>query len=138
MLARVFEDDQIKTLRDVAAIRAAIDAKLHAATTATAAPTPAPSLLVMLAGLVWLFFMMRASINLIRLAPKGQRMRTYNRLSMWNFGQIRADIGPAAEPHLRMMRRGVYAFAAALAAVLAIAAVSAITTAAITGNPDAH
>ena len=77
-----------------------------------------------LAGMIWVGFMIVAMIGVMSLAPKGQKMRTYNQLSMWQFGQIRADLGPAVEPHLKIMRRGGYAFLALFAVVIVVAAVA--------------
>lgn len=90
---------------------------------------------LMLAGTVWFVVMLRAMFGILRLAGKGRRLRTYNRLGMWDFAGIRADVGPAAEPHLRTMRRGGFAFLALFAAVLAAAGIGAIATAMNTGNP---
>ncbi len=77
--------------------------------------------LLMFGGLVWAFFMVRATFGVLGLAPKGQRLRTYNRLGMWNFGAIRTELGPAVDPHLSVMRRGAYIFLAMFILVLAVA-----------------
>jgi hypothetical protein len=76
--------------------------------------------LLALAGLVWVFFMLRALLSLIQLAPKGQRMQVYNRLSMWNFGAVRAVVGSGAEPHLLVMKRGAYMFITLFVVVIAV------------------
>lgn len=89
----------------------------------------------MLAGAVWIFFMLAAMFSIMALAPKGQKVRTYNQLSMWNFGQIRADLGPTVEPHLRMMRRGGIAFLIFFALVVAISIIAVVTNSANPGTP---
>jgi hypothetical protein len=82
-----------------------------------------------LAGLVWVGFMLAAMFAVMRLAPKGQKLRAYHQLSMWQFGQIRADLGPAAEPHLKTMRRGAYAFLGLMGVVVVVAVISIIVNA---------
>lgn len=51
-----------------------------------------------------------AAIQVVRLAPKGERMRTYGRLGWWQFAQIRADLGEAVSPHITAYQRAVAAF----------------------------
>ena len=84
-----------------------------------------------IAGIVWIGLMLSAMFGVLQLAPKGQKLRAYHQLSMWQFGQIRTDLGPAAEPHLKIMRRGAYAFVALIAVVIVVVAVAIF----INGNP---
>ncbi len=51
-------------------------------------------------------------VQLLRLAPKGQRVRVYGKLGWWNMADIRAIVGPAADPHIRAMKRAGIAFVA--------------------------
>jgi hypothetical protein len=51
-------------------------------------------------------------VQLLRLAPKGEKMTVYGKLGWWNFADIRTIVGPAAEPHLIAMKRGGIAFVA--------------------------
>ena len=92
----------------------------------------------MTVGLVWVFFMVRAVFRILALAPPGEKMRVYNRLSMWNFGALRTDLGPAVEPHLKTMKRGALAFLAMFAAVIVIAIIGIVSTSVFTGTPDAN
>ena len=49
-------------------------------------------------------------VQLLRLAPKGQKVRVYGKLGWWNMTDIRAIVGPAAEPHILAMKRAGIAF----------------------------
>jgi hypothetical protein len=85
-------------------------------------------------GLIWFGLMMWAMISILSLAPAGKKMLTYHHLSMWKFGDIRTTIGAAAEPHLRTMRLGAYAFVIFFVVAVAISIVAAVTNSATTGN----
>ena len=83
---------------------------------------------VALLGIAWIGFMLTAMFSILRLAPKGQKLRAYNQLSMWKFAEIRADLGPPAEPHLATMRRGAYAFLIVIGIVILVAIGSIVVT----------
>jgi hypothetical protein len=51
-------------------------------------------------------------VQLLRLAPKGQKVSVYGKLGWWKFDDIRSIVGPAADPHIRAMKRGGIAFVA--------------------------
>jgi hypothetical protein len=51
-----------------------------------------------------------AAIQIVGLAPKGEKIRTYGQLGWWQFDKIRATIGPAADPHIRTYQRAFVAF----------------------------
>jgi hypothetical protein len=90
--------------------------------------------LIAAVGVIWFGLMMWAMISILSLAPAGKKMLTYHHLSMWKFGDIRTNIGPAAEPHLRTMRLGAYAFVIVFVVAVAISIVAAVTNSATTGN----
>ncbi len=51
-----------------------------------------------------------SAIQIVRLAPAGQRMRAYGQLGWWQFDKIRAVTGGAADPHIRTYQRAFVAF----------------------------
>ncbi|HWA17533.1 MAG TPA: hypothetical protein VG757_00920 [Devosia sp.] len=51
-----------------------------------------------------------SAIRIVALAPKGSGLRTYGRLGWWQFTPIRAELGPAAEPHIIAYQRSFIAF----------------------------
>lgn len=60
-------------------------------------------------------------IQIVALAPAGQRFGTLFTLGWWKFDKIRATVGPAAEPHIK---RYVMAFGAFFVVVIGMAVVS--------------
>lgn len=51
-----------------------------------------------------------SAIRIVSIAPKGQRMRTYGKIGWWQFAEVRAELGPAVEPHIRAYQRAFIAF----------------------------
>lgn len=51
-----------------------------------------------------------AVVQILILAPKGQKMTVYGKLGWWNMADIRTIVGPAADPHIRAMKRAGIAF----------------------------
>jgi len=51
-----------------------------------------------------------AAVQIVSLAPQGTRFRNYYRLGWWKFADIRTDIGPAADVHIRTYQRAFIAF----------------------------
>ncbi|MFO1122386.1 MAG: hypothetical protein U1F47_08715 [Hyphomicrobiales bacterium] len=69
-----------------------------------------------------------SAVSVVRLAPRGQKLRAYFNLGWWQFAKVRAAIGPAAEPHIRRFRRAFYAFFAVIATIfLAVAGLVALS-----------
>lgn len=54
-------------------------------------------------------------VRILMLAPKGQKVAVYGKLGWWNMTDIRTIVGPAAEPHIRAMKRGGITFVACVA-----------------------
>ena len=61
--------------------------------------------------LSWLVAVIQA-VQIVSLAPKGERLGSYFALGWWKFGQIAAKAGPASVPHIQIYRRAVIAFLA--------------------------
>jgi hypothetical protein len=51
-----------------------------------------------------------AALQIVGLAPKGEKMRTYGQLGWWQFDKIRATIGPAADLPIRTYQRAFIVF----------------------------
>ena len=51
-----------------------------------------------------------AAVQIVGLAPKGEKMRIYGQLGWWQFDKIRATIGPAADIHIRTYQRAFIVF----------------------------
>jgi hypothetical protein len=70
-------------------------------------------ILVGVAGLLvvvaWIVAIMSA-IQIVSLAPKGEKIRTYGQLGWWQFDKIRATIGPAADQPIRAYQRAFIVF----------------------------
>ncbi|MEO7222258.1 MAG: hypothetical protein ABIY37_07275 [Devosia sp.] len=49
-------------------------------------------------------------VQILILAPKGQKLAVYGKLGWWNMTDIRTIVGPAADPHIRAMKRAGVAF----------------------------
>jgi hypothetical protein len=67
------------------------------------------SLLAVIAALAWGMAVLSA-IRIVRLAPSGSGFITYVRLGWWRFEPIRAELGPAVEPHLASYRNAFIVF----------------------------
>ena len=57
----------------------------------------------------WIVAVIQA-IQIVRLAPKGEKLASYFALGWWKFRQIEAKAGPASVPHLVIYQRAVVAF----------------------------
>lgn len=57
----------------------------------------------------WIVAVM-AAIQIVGLAPKGEKIRTYGQLGWWQFDKIRATIGPAADLPIRTYQRAFVVF----------------------------
>ena len=62
-------------------------------------------------------------VQLLRLAPKGEKMRVYGKLGWWNFADIRTIVGPAADQHILAMKRGGIAFVACVVLGIGLGAI---------------
>ncbi len=51
-----------------------------------------------------------SAIQIVSLAPKGEKIRVYGQLGWWQFDRIRATVGPAAEQPMRTYRRAFIVF----------------------------
>ena len=70
------------------------------------------TLLTVVAGLgffAWVIAVF-AAIQLVRLAPKGEKLKTYGKLGWWQFDEIRKTIGPAADQPIRVYQRAFIAY----------------------------
>src|SRR5215217_604577 len=59
--------------------------------------------------LSWVVAVIQA-LQIVRLAPKGERLGSYFALGWWKFDKIEAMAGPASVPHLQIYKRAVAAF----------------------------
>jgi hypothetical protein len=64
---------------------------------------------LMLAALAF-FAAVIAAIQIVALAPKGQKITTYGQLGWWQFDKIRATVGPAADLPIRTYQRAFVVF----------------------------
>lgn len=76
--------------------------------------------LMLLAVFSWVIAVI-AAIQVVRLAPKGQRLRTYGQLGWWRFDDIRNALGEAVSPHIMTYKRAVVAFLVLIVAGLVLA-----------------
>jgi hypothetical protein len=53
-----------------------------------------------------------SAVQIVGLAPKGEKLRTYGQLGWWQFDKIRATIGPAADLPIRTYQRAFIVFIA--------------------------
>lgn len=51
-----------------------------------------------------------SAIRIVALAPKGQKLGTYGKVGWWQFGEIRAELGPQVEPLITAYQRSFVAF----------------------------
>lgn len=68
-----------------------------------------------------------SAVQIVRLAPAGQRLRTYGQLGWWRFDQIRSAAGAAVEPHIRTYQRAFIAFIVCVLASIVIGGLLSIT-----------
>ena len=62
-------------------------------------------------------------VQLLILAPKGQKVAVYGKLGMWNMTDIRSIVGPAADPHIHAMKRAGIAFVACVLVGIGLGAI---------------
>ncbi|MEO6013717.1 MAG: hypothetical protein ABIQ30_09070 [Devosia sp.] len=67
-----------------------------------------------------------SAIRIVRLAPAGQRFKTYGQLGWWQFGRVRAAIGPAADQHIRTYQRAFIAFIVCVFVAFAVGGVLSV------------
>lgn len=51
-----------------------------------------------------------SAFRIVSLAPKGQKLSIYGKVGWWQFGEIRAALGPQVEPHIRSYKRAFLVF----------------------------
>ena len=51
-----------------------------------------------------------AAVQIVTLAPKGQKLTTYGQLGWWQFDKIRATVGPAGDVPIRTYQRAFVVF----------------------------
>ena len=82
-------------------------------------------------GLLGAFAWIIVAISVVRilmLAPKGQKVTVYGKLGWWNMTDIRAIVGPAADPHILAMKRGGIAFIACVLIGIGLGAILGAVT----------
>jgi hypothetical protein len=77
------------------------------------------SVVGLLAVVAWIVAVVSA-VRIIGLAPRGQRIRNYVRLGWWQFADIRQDLGPAVDLHIRTYQRAFVVFFACIFAGMAV------------------
>jgi hypothetical protein len=68
-----------------------------------------------------------SAIQIVRLTPAGQRLRTYGQLGWWQFEKVRAAAGAAVDPHIRTYQRAFIAFIICVLASIVIGGLLSIT-----------
>jgi hypothetical protein len=61
-----------------------------------------------------------AALNVVQLAPKGEKLTSYFRLGLWRFADLEATIGPQVTPHLIRYKRAFLVFFAVIVAIIAL------------------
>lgn len=74
---------------------------------------------VLIAFIAWAFAAL-AALNVVNLAPKGEKLTSYFQLGMWRFAALEAKLGPQVKPHLTRYKRAFYVFFAVIIAILAL------------------
>ncbi|MGE3875724.1 MAG: hypothetical protein AB7F74_22445 [Parvibaculaceae bacterium] len=74
---------------------------------------------VLVAFIAWAFAALSA-INVVSLAPKGEKLAAYFQLGMWRFAPLEASLGAGVRPHLIRYKRAFFVFFAVIAAILAL------------------
>jgi hypothetical protein len=82
--------------------------------------------IALFAVVAWIIAVISA-IRIVGLAPKGQRIRNYVRLGWWQFADIRADLGPAADIPIRTYQRAFLAFFACILAGMVFGIIATMT-----------
>jgi hypothetical protein len=65
---------------------------------------------MMLLAMVAFFVAVIAAIQIVGLAPGGQKLTTYGQLGWWQFDRIRATIGPGGDLPIRTYQRAFIVF----------------------------
>ena len=86
----------------------------------------AAAVIGLLAVVAWIIAVISA-IRVVGLAPKGQRIRNYVRLGWWQFADIRTDLGPAVDEHIRTYQRAFIAFFVCIFAGFALGIIGNMT-----------
>jgi hypothetical protein len=61
-----------------------------------------------------------SALNVVQLAPKGEKLMSYFRLGLWRFTDLEASIGPQVTPHLVRFKRAFLVFFATICAIVAL------------------
>jgi hypothetical protein len=61
-----------------------------------------------------------SALNVVNLAPKGEKLTSYFQLGLWRFANLEARLGPQVKPHLVRYRRAFFVFFAVIVAILAL------------------
>ena len=61
-----------------------------------------------------------ATLNVVNLAPKGEKLSAYYQLGMWRFSDLEAKLGTGVTPHITHYKRAFYVFIAVIAAIVAL------------------
>jgi hypothetical protein len=61
-----------------------------------------------------------STLNVVNLAPKGEKLTSYFQLGLWQFASLEARLGPQVRPHLTCYKRAFFAFCAVIVAILAL------------------
>ena len=83
-------------------------------------------ILGLFAVVAWVVAVMSA-IQIVRLAPAGEKLRTYGRLGWWKFDAIRQQIGAAVDLPIRSYQRSFVAFFICVLASIVIGGLLGVT-----------
>jgi hypothetical protein len=61
-----------------------------------------------------------SAINVVNLAPKGEKLTSYFQLGLWRFANLETRLGPQVRPHLARYRHAFFVFFAVIVAILAL------------------
>ncbi|MGE0239103.1 MAG: hypothetical protein AB7F09_27245 [Parvibaculaceae bacterium] len=61
-----------------------------------------------------------AALNVVSLAPKGEKLSVYFQLGLWRFAALEARLGAGVKPHLVRFKRAFYVFFAVVGAMVAL------------------
>jgi hypothetical protein len=77
---------------------------------------------VLIAFIAWAIAAL-AALNVVSLAPKGEKLSVYFQLGLWRFAALEARLGAAVRPHLIRYRRAFFVFFAVIGAIIVLSAV---------------
>jgi hypothetical protein len=83
-------------------------------------------ILGLFAVVAWVVAVMSA-IQIVRMAPAGEKLRTYGRLGWWKFDVIRQQIGDAVDLPIRSYQRAFVAFFICVLASIVIGGLLGVT-----------